>query len=98
VQWERAWYGVSWLWAGQQGQVQADGTTGQLWASEQRLAAKPRANRPGQRFTARGKWAALPGGGGPPRTGALAVQVPTVEVQQRSLAIYDALAGLEAGR
>jgi hypothetical protein len=58
----------------------------------------PRATRPGQRLTLPGRWVGLPGAANRPRREALAVQVPTVEVQQRSLAIYDALLGLEQGR
>jgi transposase len=91
VQYERAWYGVPWQWAGHAVQVLADATTVQLWAGEQRLAIHPRAMRPGQRFTVPGQWAGLPAGNGHPRREALAVQLPTVEVQQRSLAIYEAL-------
>ena len=91
VPWGGAWYGVSWARAGQMVEVQADAETVQLWAAEQRLAVHPRASRPGQRFTAPGQWAGLPPGDGRPRRGALAVQVAAVEVQQRSLALYEAL-------
>jgi Mu transposase-like protein len=84
---------VSWTLAGQMVQVQADATTVQLWAGEQRLAIHPRATRPGQRLTAPGQWAALPTGDGRPRREALAAQVPAIEVPQRSLAIYEALVG-----
>lgn len=91
VQYERAWYGVSWAWAGREVQVEADAATVQLWAGERRLAVHPRASRPGQRFSAPGQWADLPSGDGRPRTEALAVRVSTVAVQERSLAIYDAL-------
>jgi transposase len=91
VQWERGWYGVSWKHAGQTVEVQADAETVQLWAGSARLAVHPRATRPGQRLTAPGQWEGLPTADGRPRREALASQVPTVEVQQRSLAIYEAL-------
>jgi hypothetical protein len=91
VQWERAWYGVSWTWAGQQVQVQANPDTVELWAGSQRLAVHPRASRPGQRLTVPGQWAALPTASSLPRREALAVQLPNIEVQHRSLAIYEAL-------
>jgi transposase len=91
VQYERAWYGVPWQWAGQPVQVQADAHTIQVWAGEQRLAIHPRASRLGERFTVPGQWAGLPLGEGRPRREALAVQLPQVDVQRRSLAIYEAL-------
>ena len=74
VQYERAWYGVSWAWAGREVQVEAGVATVQLWAGEQRLAVHPRASRAGQRFTAPGQWADLPTADGRPRREALAVQ------------------------
>ena len=91
VQWERGWYGVSWKHAGQTVEVQADAETVQLWLGSERLAVHPRATRPGQRLTAPGQWDGLPTADGRPRREALAAQVPTVEVQHRSLAIYEAL-------
>lgn len=96
VAWEGAFYGVPWRWAGQTIQVQADQTLVQLWAGEDRLAVHPRASRRGQRLTLPGQWAGLPRGDGRPKPGPLAVQVPAVEVEQRPLALYDALVG--AGR
>jgi hypothetical protein len=97
VQWERGWYGVTWTHAGQVVEVQADAETVQLWAGSERLAVHPRATRPGQRLTAPGQWAGLPTADGRPRREALASQVPTVEVQQRSLAIYEELVGRTGG-
>jgi hypothetical protein len=97
VQWERGWYGVNWTHAGQTVEVQADAETVQLWAGSERLAVHPRATRRGQRLTVPGQWAGLPTADGRPRREALAVQVPTVEVQQRSLAIYEELVGAAVG-
>ena len=97
VQWERGWYGVSWKHAGQTVEVQADAETVQLWAGSERLAIHPRATRRGQRLTAPGQWDGLPTADGRPRREALASQVPTVEVQQRSLAIYEELVSTTVG-
>jgi transposase len=91
-------YGVPWTWAGQRVQVQADATMVQLWAGEERLAVHPRATRRGQRLVVPGQWAGLSQGGDDrPTKDALAVQTPTVEVEQRALAVYDALLDVAAG-
>jgi Mu transposase, C-terminal domain len=58
VQWERAWYGVRWPWAGKLVQVQGDDRAVQIWAGDERLAVHPRATHPGQRFTLPGQWQA----------------------------------------
>jgi hypothetical protein len=91
VSWEGAWYGVPWQWAGQRVEVQADATVVALWMGEQRLALHPRATQRGQRFTAPGQWAGLERGDQRPPLVALAQQLPTIEVEQRSLNVYDAL-------
>ena len=88
---------MSWKHAGQVVEVQADAETVQLWAGSDRLAVHPRATRPGQRLTAPGQWDGLPTADGRPRREALAAQVPTVEVQQRSLAIYEELVSATVG-
>ena len=93
VAWERAWYGVHWRWVGQTVLVQADHDLVQLFVGDQRLALHPRATQRGQRLVQPGQWAGLPRGDGRPRPEPLAVQVPGVEVEQRSLAVYDALVG-----
>jgi transposase len=95
VAWERAWYGVHWRWVGQTVQVQADQDLVQLFAGDQRLAIHPRASRRGQRLIQPGQWAGLPRGDGRPRPEPLAVQLPAVEVEQRPLALYDALVGAQ---
>lgn len=93
VAFERAWYGVNWRRAGQLVQVQAAADRVELWAGDERLAVHPRATRPGQRLTAPGQWAGLPGGDGRPPKEPLATQLPGVEVEQRPLAAYAALVG-----
>jgi hypothetical protein len=74
-------------------QVQAGDATVQIFAGDQRVAIHPKATHPGQRFTTPGQWKGLESGQERPRREALAVQVPTLEVEQRSLQIYDALVG-----
>lgn len=93
VAYERAWYGVPWHWAGQIVQVQANAATVELWAGDERLALHPRAQRSGQRLIAPGQWIGLAAGGGRPLKEPLATQLPSVEVEQRPLAAYAALAG-----
>ena len=95
VPWDRAWYGVPWRWAGRTVQVQAEAELVQIFADEERLAVHPRAAQRGQRLTLPGQWVGLPRGDGRPRPEPLAVQVPAVEVEQRPLAVYDALVGAQ---
>jgi transposase len=92
VRWEDGWYGVPWTWVGQRVQVQATETTVEIWGEEQRLAVHPRAQRAGQHLTLPGQWQGLGKGEAQPRKGLLAVQLPTIEVQRRPLAVYELLA------
>jgi hypothetical protein len=92
VQWEGAWYGVPWSWAGKAVEVMATDTTVEIWVREDRLAVHPRARRPGQRFTLPGQWDGLRNGNGRPPKEPLAVQVATVEVERRSLDCYEVAA------
>jgi transposase len=95
VRWDGAWYGVLWTWAGKAVQLEATDTTVEVWAGEQRLAVHPRATKAGQRFTVPGQWAGLPAGaaeGRRARREPLAVQLPTVVVEARPLAVYAAAA------
>jgi transposase len=93
VQWEQAWYGVACSWAGKTIQVQADDHTLQLWAGDERLAVHPRATYPGQRFTAPGQWAVVGAASDQRPREAIARQIGSMEVEQRSLASYEALVG-----
>jgi len=98
VQWEHAWYGVPWPWRpGQEVQVHPQDDRVEIWAGDQRLAIHPRALRRGQRFPHPRQWAGLPSGDNRPTPRAQGVQVPTVEVAQRSLAAYEALVGAVSG-
>jgi transposase len=98
VAWERSWYGVSWSHAGRTVQVQAEAETIAIWAGNERLAVHPRATRPGQRLTTPGQWAGLAATSDRPAREPLAVEVPSIEVERRSLAVYDALIGSGSGR
>lgn len=91
IQWDSAWYGVPWSWATKTVQVAPSRGTVEIWGGDQRLAVHPRAQKPGQRFTLPGQWQGLRNGDSGPRKEALAVQVSTVEVQQRSLEAYELL-------
>jgi len=89
VLWQRGAYGVPWHWAGKQVEVEPGSDTVEIWAGDVRLAVHPRATRPGQRFTLPGQWEGLPSPDRRPERQPLATQVPWIEVEQRSLAVYE---------
>jgi transposase len=93
VRWQRAAYGVPWLWVGKTVQVQANEEVVEIWADERRLAVHPRALRPGQHLPAPDQWDGLPGWDARPMKEALARQSASVEVEKRALALYDQAAG-----
>ena len=89
VQWEQSWYGVPCEWAGQNVQVQPHAHLVEIWDGDRRLIIHPRATAPGQRFRAPGQWAGLSIEDRPPIKEPLAVQLPSVEVERRSLKAYE---------
>jgi len=89
VQWEQSWYGVSCVWAGRKVQVQPHADLIELWDGNRRLIVHPWATAPGQRFRAPGQWASLSIDDRPPAREPLAVQLPSVEVEGRSLKAYE---------
>ena len=91
VAWEGAYYGVPWRWAGQRVQVEPNPTTIIIWAGAERLAVHPRALTAGQRLTTPGQWSGLPRGDQRPTPEPLAIQRPTVDVERRPLAAYEAV-------
>jgi hypothetical protein len=96
VAWDRAWYGVNWRRVGKNVQVQADQELlVQLFADDRRLAVQPRATTRGQRLIQPGQWVGLARSDGRARPEPLALQLPAVEVEQRSLALYEALVGAQ---
>lgn len=91
VLWQRGAYGVPWQWAGKRVQVEAGPETVEVWAGEERLAVHPRAIRPGQRFVLPGQWKGLASPDRRPGRQPMATQIPWIEVEQRSLAAYEAV-------
>jgi len=89
VRWNRAAYGVPWIWVGKTVEVQANEEMVEIWANSQRLAIHPRATQPGQHLVAPDQWDGLPGWETRPRPQPQAVQVASVEVEQRPLVCYD---------
>ena len=67
--------------------------TVEVWAGDQGIAVHPRAQRAGQRSVLPGQREGLPLGGAAPHREALAEQVPVVQVEHRSLDIYELVAG-----
>ena len=65
---------------------------------DERLAVHPRTTRPGQRLTVPGQWAGLAAASDRPVREPLAVEVPSIEVERRSLTVYDALVTTGGGR
>ncbi len=91
VRFEGAYYGVPWPWAGKHVQVRARSEIVEVWSGQERLAVHPRATRSGERFVVPGQWEGLGPGEGRPGKEALAWQVPSIEVERRALASYEAL-------
>ncbi len=98
VRWQGSSYGVPWRWAGRSIEVQPNETTVELWIGNERVAVHPRAQRPGERLALPGQWEGLDLGDGRPKPEPLARQLPSVEVERRPLASYDALLGVGGGR
>lgn len=95
VRWERAWYGLPWPWKpGQEVQLEADGDLVSLWSGDALLAVHPKAAKAGQRLTHPRQWSGLPSLSDGRRMEPTAVQLPTIEVERRSLAFYDLVAGV----
>ena len=92
VNWDGAWYGVPWSWAGRTVQVGTGSGMVEIWSDADRLAVHPRAHRRGQRLTLPGQWAGLVNGDAGPRREAVAVQVSAGQVERRSLEVYELVA------
>lgn len=94
VSFEGSRYGVPWRFAQQRVQVSASPEIVQVWDGERRLALHPRSEVDGERLIVPGQWDGLPAGGdNRPQPQAVAVQVAAGQVEQRSLAVYERLAG-----
>jgi len=92
VQWAGSFYGVPWTAVGQEVYVAPTAAGLELWSAVERLAVHPRSLRRGERFTIPGQWAGLRQPDARPAAEAVARQVVTIDVEQRALALYDALA------
>lgn len=86
-------YGVPWSFARQMVQVSAGPEIVEIWDGEQRLALHPRSETKGERLILPGQWDGLPTGANRPQPRAVAVRVDAGQVEQRSLAVYEQLAG-----
>lgn len=88
-------YGVPWQYAGQTVDVQADHYEIQIYSGNQRIATHARSAQRGARFQLEKQYDGMPGSGDQTRRKThLAFQteqIPEVQVEQRSLAEYDAL-------
>lgn len=88
-------YGVPWQYAGQTVDVQADHYEIQIYSGNQRIATHARSAQRGARFQLETQYDGMPGSGDQTRRKThLAFQteqIPEVQVEQRSLAEYDAL-------
>lgn len=99
VQYEKGWYGTDWRLAGQTVQLEAKSGTVEIWSGNAFVVVHPRAVKPGQRFAAPHQWTGLTlGGDARPKPDPMAVQLPSVDVQARTLAAYEAVLGAVSGR
>ncbi len=89
VQWRRCWYGVPAAYAGRNVEVQPREDTIEIWAGPDRIAVHPKAVRPRQRMTVPGQWTNQPSGDARPPKEPIAAMILDVEVERRSLAMYE---------
>jgi hypothetical protein len=92
VQIHGSYYGVPWAHAGQHVSVGVTDTLIEIWDGEERIAVHPRAFERGKRFTTPGQWAQLRSSTPKPVEPAVARQVPTIDVERRSLRHYEHIA------
>jgi len=92
VRYGTAWYGVSWRFASCKVQVEVDGDMVSIFSGQERLALHPRAQRRGLRLTLPGQWKGLPLDDEKRRRSPVAFHVEQMEVEQRSLWGYAAVA------
>lgn len=92
VQIHGSYYGVPWAHAGQHVSVGVTDTLVEIWDGEERIAVHPRAFERGKRFTTPGQWEQLRSSTPKPVETAVARQVPTIDVERRSLRHYEHVA------
>jgi len=93
VRWQQGAYGVQCVWIGETVQIQGNEETVEIWSGDQLLVVHPRATRRGQHFAAPNQWVGLPDWQPRRDKEPLAVQVQSLEVERRALAVYDQVGG-----
>ncbi len=93
VRWDYGFYGVPVEHAGEKVRLNCRDGVVEVWQAERCLAMHPQARKRGERRLHPEQWAGLVEGDERPRKTPVAYQVPTVEVERRTLAAYDAVAG-----
>jgi hypothetical protein len=93
VRWQQGAYGVQCVWIGETVQIQGNEETVEIWSGDQLLVVHPRATRRGQHFAAPNQWVGLPDWQPQRDKEPLAVQVQSLEVERRALAVYDQVGG-----
>lgn len=91
VRWDYGWYGVPVKYAGSKVTLNCIDGIVEICHKGQRLAVHPRATRRGERRVHPEQWKGIEMGDPRPRRNPVAIMLPTVEVEQRSLAAYAAL-------
>ncbi len=91
VQWAGSHYGVPATLAGQEVFVAPSEDRIEIWSTRERVAVHPRSWKRGARHILPGQWTDLRQPDDRPATEAIARQLPTIDVQARSLALYDAV-------
>lgn len=89
-------YGVPWTYAGRTVEARVLARTVEIWSASTRLAVPPRQGGTGQTLLLPGQWDGL-ATGALRRLSPVGLQVSRPVVESRSLAIYDALAGVSPG-
>ncbi len=92
VKWGRAYYGVPWQYAGKVVEIQCSGSMVEIWHGDTRIAVHPKALRQAQFLTAPGQWNGLKQSSSRARRELVAIQLPSLEVECRSLDVYSRLA------
>lgn len=91
VRWDYGFYGVTVEHAGETVRLNCRDGIVEIWQAGELLAMHSRATKRGERRPHPNQWDGLESGDERPRKTPVAYQVPTVEVERRALATYDAL-------
>jgi transposase len=91
VRWDNGYYGVPAGHMGSKVNLNCHDGIVEIWHARERLAVHPQATRRGERRQHPDQWKGIAMGDPRPRKDTVAVMLPGVEVEHRSLAAYDAL-------